>query len=240
MAAWQFAGDVPGLLSGGSRPPAVSQAGGRSVVTGGDGAAAVSLDVGVWELFWRSVVLAISFLLILPLPWVLVWYCRWFVSHVHVTQWPNLGFTGRPMDLWWYLAAFVLQLCGMLVENISFLVGPVLLVLYWLVDPVVHRKRQLERATALTEVRRHFLGLFRLERSVPCCRAHHYRHRLGERRMGTLGLPQYQRLAARDLFHRDRMGDFVADAGVRRRLAVSSFPFPGRRAGLQPGTFRNS
>ncbi len=131
MAGWQFASDVPGLLSGGTPP--VSQTSVRPSVSGGHGAAAVMLDVGAWELFWRSFVLAISFLLILPVPWALVWYCRWFVSHVHVTQWPNLGFTGRPMDLWWYLAAFALQLCGMLVENISFLVGPVLLVIYWFV-----------------------------------------------------------------------------------------------------------
>src|SRR5882757_10573700 len=52
MAAWQFASDVPGLLSGGA--PAVSQAGVRPVVSGGQGAAAFSLDVGVWELLWRS------------------------------------------------------------------------------------------------------------------------------------------------------------------------------------------
>ena len=128
MAAWQFAGEVPGLLSSGAPP--VSQTGVRSVVSGGS---AVLLDVGVWELLWRNFVLAISFLLILPVPWALVWYCRWFVSRVHVTQWPNLGFTGRPMDLWWYLVAFALQVFAILVADISLLVGVMLLVLYWLV-----------------------------------------------------------------------------------------------------------
>jgi len=46
----------------------------------------------------------------------------------------------------------------------------------------------------------------------------------------TLELPQYQRLAARDLFYRDRMGDSVADAGVRLRLPAHHFPFPGSLA----------
>jgi hypothetical protein len=132
MAAWQFAGDVPGLLSSG--PPAVSQTGARPAVTGVQGAAAFSLDVGVWELFWRSLVLVIGFLLIIPVPWALVWYWRWFVSHVHVAQWPNLGFTGRPMDLWWYLAAFVLQVCAAFVDSqlLNLVSAAVQLVLYWL------------------------------------------------------------------------------------------------------------
>src|ERR1700710_2828335 len=42
MAGWQFAGDVPGLLS--SEPPDVSKTGGRSVVGGQLGPAAFSLD----------------------------------------------------------------------------------------------------------------------------------------------------------------------------------------------------
>src|SRR5882757_7571886 len=58
MAAWQFAGEVPGLLSSGPPPvsPPVSQTAVRPVVTGGDGAAAVSLEVGAWALLWRSFV----------------------------------------------------------------------------------------------------------------------------------------------------------------------------------------
>jgi GYF domain 2 len=131
MPAWQFAGDIPGLLSGG--PPPVSQTRVQPVVTGGQGAAAFSLDAGVWELFGRGVVLAISFLLIVPVPWALVWYYRWFVSRLHIPQWPNLGFTGQPMDLWWYLPLFALQLFSMLVTDISALVAAAQLVLYWLV-----------------------------------------------------------------------------------------------------------
>jgi len=132
MAAWQFAGDVPGLLSSG--PPAISQTGVRPVGTGVQGPAAFSLDVGVWELLWRSLVLVIGFLLIIPVPWALVWYWRWFVPHVHVAQWPNLGFTGRPMDLWWYLAALVLQVCAAFVDSqlLNLFSAAVQLVLYWL------------------------------------------------------------------------------------------------------------
>ncbi len=58
MSGWQKAGDVPGLMRGGARPPAMPQVGPPPVMAGGGysgdhGGAALSIDFGVWELFWR-------------------------------------------------------------------------------------------------------------------------------------------------------------------------------------------
>src|SRR5690242_15023203 len=56
MSGWQRAGEIPGLIPGGSAPPpAYAQPGGPpSFATESYGGGAMKLDVGVWELLWRS------------------------------------------------------------------------------------------------------------------------------------------------------------------------------------------
>jgi len=74
MAAWQFAGDVPGLLF--ERTARLfSQTGVRSAVTSGQGRGSFprSTSVGLGNCSGRSLVLVIGFLLIIPVPWALVW-----------------------------------------------------------------------------------------------------------------------------------------------------------------------
>src|SRR5207247_1461515 len=80
MAGWQKAGDIPGLLAGASVPPVVPQAAGPLTTTGGPAGGPLSIDFGIWEFTWRSVVLWIGLVFVIPLPWVLVMYCRWMVS----------------------------------------------------------------------------------------------------------------------------------------------------------------
>src|SRR5258708_39702430 len=41
MSGWQRAGEIPGLVSGGSGPPAISQAGGPPPMSGGAGGGAL-------------------------------------------------------------------------------------------------------------------------------------------------------------------------------------------------------
>jgi hypothetical protein len=113
MSAWQRAGDIPGLLSGGSSPPRVAPVYTRpgEVQSGGGGHAGVSLsaDFSIWELLGRSVIFVVGFLLVVPAPWVATSFYGWFVSQMRVPQRPNLGFTGQPMDIWW---VFVLLALG--------------------------------------------------------------------------------------------------------------------------------
>jgi hypothetical protein len=126
MADWQKAGDIPGLFSAASGPPASA---------GGMGSGPLSLDFGIWEFIWRSVVFFIGAILIIPLPWVIVMYCRWIVSCTHVPARPNLTFTGRPVTiLWWYLGAIVISICLSL-TGIQYLNALTILIqfgLYWL------------------------------------------------------------------------------------------------------------
>jgi hypothetical protein len=132
MANWQKASDIPGLLAGGGPPP-MAQSGGLPA-SGGYGGGSLSFDFGIWDFTWRTLVAIIGFIFVIPLPWALLMYCRWIVSCVHVPQRPNLGFTGRAVDLMWFYAAVLLYIAAAWSESqaLNLAVNVVQLVLYWL------------------------------------------------------------------------------------------------------------
>jgi len=135
MTNWQPAGDIPGLFSAASGPPTVSDSGGPPASAGGWGNGSLAIDFGIWQFIWRSVVLFISALLIIPFPWVFVMYCRWMVSCVQVPARPNLTFTGTAVTLLpWYFGAIVLSICLGLTGNqyINALSVLIQFALYWL------------------------------------------------------------------------------------------------------------
>jgi hypothetical protein len=134
MAGWQKAGDIPGLLAGASGRSVVFQAAGPLTTAGAPAGGPLSIDFGIWEFTWRSVVLWIGLVFVIPVPWVLVMYCRWIVSRTRVPQRPILAFTGRPVTLMWYFAAIVLILCVALIESqlLNYLTIIVQVLLYWL------------------------------------------------------------------------------------------------------------
>lgn len=108
MAGWQKAGEVPGLMGGGPPPMvppggAVMDAGGGYGVAGG----AMSIDFGILEFTWRSIVYALGAATIILMPWTIVWYLKWIVSCVRVPGRPNLGFTGNAMALVPWIAGLV-------------------------------------------------------------------------------------------------------------------------------------
>ncbi len=142
MAGWQRAADVPGLMTG-ARPPALPQSGPPVMAAGGysgaHGGATLSIDVGVWELFWRGLVASLGSLLVIPAPWLIVWILRWIVTRVHVPGRPNLSFTGNAMSLVpWYFGAIVLVIVGVYyaldneVQWPNYLVDLIQILLYWL------------------------------------------------------------------------------------------------------------
>jgi hypothetical protein len=105
MSDWQKAGDVPGLMSARSRPPASPPSGppiARAPISGqASGGGAISVDFGIWELLGRSIVFVIGYLLVIPAPWVATSFYGWMTSRLRVPQRPNLTFTGQPMDIWY-------------------------------------------------------------------------------------------------------------------------------------------
>jgi hypothetical protein len=133
MAGWQKAGEIPGLFSGTSGPPDVPAPGGQ-MTSAGHGGGPLSIDFGIWAFTWRSLVLFIGLLFIIPVPWVIVMYCRWIVSCTRVPQRPNLAFTGRAVDLMWFYALVVLFIAAAWTQSqvLNLALTVVEFVLYWL------------------------------------------------------------------------------------------------------------
>ncbi|MBH5385370.1 DUF4339 domain-containing protein [Bradyrhizobium diversitatis] len=138
MAGWQKAAEVPGLIGGGAPPmmpaggPPMMGSGGYAG-TGSGGSLAV--DFGILEFTWRSIVLLIGMIFIIPAPWVFVWYTKWIVSCVKVPARPNLSFIGDAMTLVpWYFGFIVLAIAlGFIGSDIlSNLLFVAQIVLYWL------------------------------------------------------------------------------------------------------------
>jgi hypothetical protein len=69
--------------------------GGYAGASGGYGGGPLSLDLGILEFVWRTLAFLIGLVLLIPAPWVIVWYTKWFVSRVQVPGRPNLSFAGR-------------------------------------------------------------------------------------------------------------------------------------------------
>ncbi|KJC44462.1 DUF4339 domain-containing protein [Bradyrhizobium sp. LTSP857] len=143
MAGWQKAAEIPGLVGGGAPPmvpaggPPMMGAGGYAGAgyTGAGGGGSLSVDFGILEFTWRSIVMLIGMCFIIPVPWVFVWYTKWIVSCVKVPGRPNLSFTGNAMTLVpWYFGFVVLAIAIALfgsasLNNVIFIVQ---VVLYWL------------------------------------------------------------------------------------------------------------
>ena len=133
MTGWQMAGDIPGLLSGGSGSPTVPAPGGQ-MTSAGHGGGPLSIEFGIWEFTWRSLALFIGIVFVIPVPWVILMYSRWIVSCVRVPQRPNLAFTGRAVDLMWFYALVILFIAAAWTQSqvLNLALTVVEFVLYWL------------------------------------------------------------------------------------------------------------
>lgn len=139
MAGWQKAAEIPGLLGGGGAPPMIPAGGPPMMGGGGYGGAvsggALSVDFGILEFTWRTIVLLIGMIFVIPAPWAFVWYTNWIVPCVKVPGRPNLSFTGNAMTLVpWYFGFIVLAIViavigSQLLSNLLFIAQ---IVLYWL------------------------------------------------------------------------------------------------------------
>ena len=101
MAGWEKAGQIPGLMShlGGQapgRPPAPS-----NDMSGPIGMAPLSAKFGVWPLFGRALLMGIGELLVVPTPWVAVYFYRYVAENIRVPGRPNISFIGQPMEIWY-------------------------------------------------------------------------------------------------------------------------------------------
>jgi len=131
MTNWAKAAEVPGLMPA-QRMPATA-----SGVPAPSGP--LTLHVGVWALFWRAIVLGLSELAVIPLPWVAPIFIRWFAERIELPGGQRIGFVGKPEDIWWVFILYALvAVVGIAYQPVQLLGIPVqaflgLLILRWLV-----------------------------------------------------------------------------------------------------------
>ena len=95
----------------------------------------LSIDFEILEFTWRSLVLVVGLIFIIPAPWVLIWYIKWIVPCVRVPGRPNLSFEGEAMTIVPWFFGFVVLMIGVgligsqLLSNLMILVQ---MALYWL------------------------------------------------------------------------------------------------------------
>lgn len=134
MSGWQRAGEIPGLVAGGSAPPVIPQAGGPVLSAGGYSGGELSIDLPLWSFLGWCLLLMIGNLLVIPAPWTATGYYRWITPRFHVPGRPNLAFTGQPMDIWYVLMALALTSYAGYAGNTPQLIAiPVQAFLSWMI-----------------------------------------------------------------------------------------------------------
>jgi hypothetical protein len=134
MASWQKAGEIPGLMSAASGPPAMSYSGGPPAGAAGRGDGSLSIDLGLWSFLGRSLVFVIGMLLVIPAPWVATSFYRWMASRVNVPGLPNFAFTGQVGDIWYvFVAIGLLSYAGLSdISYLQYILIPVEALLSWM------------------------------------------------------------------------------------------------------------
>jgi hypothetical protein len=130
MSSWQRAGDVPGLLPGGSRPPTFRSSGVAQVDSGG----ALTAELDVWSLLGRALIFFIGMLLVIPAPWAATSFYRWFIGCLHVPQRSGLEFTGKPGDIWYvFVISGLFNYAGVThVPYLTYILFPIQAYLSWM------------------------------------------------------------------------------------------------------------
>ena len=117
MTNWTRAAEVPGLMAGSPRQASLPPRSGPAQNVRAQNLPAQILathalrtTVGTWPLFGRGLLVFISQLLVIPIPWVATSFMQWFVEHIELPEGQRVDFAGKPGDIWY---VFVLNaLCG--------------------------------------------------------------------------------------------------------------------------------
>jgi hypothetical protein len=102
-------------------------------------AMALSVDFGIWDFTWRTILLVLGSVFVIPAPWLIVWYLKWAVPCVNVPGRPNLSFEGTVGTVAkWYFGTIAVIIVLAIIGAVSgsqaiSTVGNLLqIVLYWL------------------------------------------------------------------------------------------------------------
>lgn len=134
MEGWSKASAIPGLLP--SVPGAVAplQIPVPGIVDGGQPGAPIAFQAGTWPLFGRTLLVAICQFLIIPAPWAVTAFYRWFVSQVRLPNEKVVTFEGKPTDIWWvFMLTALLGYGGFIHISVQLLLLPLMVWFYLLI-----------------------------------------------------------------------------------------------------------
>ena len=112
MATWAPAREAPTLGEQFKAPPLPAAAGAPAAVVAAAASEATSIaidaeahplhsSVTVWGLFWRSFVVMLGSLLVVPSPWTAAMYYRYLATTTHGPDGRGFEFEGKALDIWW-------------------------------------------------------------------------------------------------------------------------------------------
>ena len=132
MGEWRMAGEVPAVspLFG---PTSVAVR--ASMPASGPAIGPLHAAIPVWGLVWRSVLVFLGDLLIIPAPWASTWFYKWLCERVSLPDGRPLTFSGRAGDIWYvFIAWSVLPMIG---GQFGWYSVPVTILLWWIFTVMV-------------------------------------------------------------------------------------------------------
>jgi hypothetical protein len=129
MSNWAQAGEIPGLMSGvraQSPPPFASppSVAGAAPVDAGS-TAPLTTHIRIWPFFGRALLIIIAQIFIIPMPWVMTSFYRWFVENIELPGGQRVAFAGKPGDIWYiFMANALLSYVGLVGHGVNLLVLP--------------------------------------------------------------------------------------------------------------------
>jgi hypothetical protein len=129
MSNWAKAGDIPGLMSSARTPPPPpfasppSLSGGAPTETEATGPLAA--HIRVWPFFGRALLIVIAQIFVIPVPWVMTSFYRWFAENIELPGGQRVAFAGKPGDIWYiFMANALLSYVGLVRHGINLLILP--------------------------------------------------------------------------------------------------------------------
>jgi hypothetical protein len=68
----------------------------------------LTTHVQMWPLLGRTLLVIIGQIFVIPAPWVMTSFYKWFIEHLELPGQRRAGFTGQPMDIWYVFMGYAL------------------------------------------------------------------------------------------------------------------------------------
>jgi hypothetical protein len=129
MSNWAKAGEIPGLMSSARTPPPPPLASPPSLVAsapmGAGATGPLGTHIRVWPYFGRVLLIIIAQIFIIPTPWVMTSFYRWFAENIELPGGQRVAFAGKPGDIWYiFMANALCSYVGLIGHGANLLLLP--------------------------------------------------------------------------------------------------------------------